>query len=242
MPSSRVRHLSKAPIKEALIDIRVSPREGVTLESFNELVELAKIEYPIEKKSKFFEVTFDMALEVTRSTEPVERGFVLMNSQETQVVQFRLDGFTVNRLKEYDTWKSLFSEAMKWWHLYESQVGPSQITRLGVKFINRILLPDADFPVYLTRPPARPLGMKGKLSNFFYQTQIESDFGITAAVTQWTERTLDDGKIPFLFDIDVSIPVVTPLQKGEMNDKFEQLHQAKNDIFFDSLTKETLRL
>jgi uncharacterized protein (TIGR04255 family) len=241
MPATSTRHLTSPPIKEALIDIRVRAPELGEPESLSPLVGLAKEQYPIEKKSKFFDITLDIEKEIAKSSEPIVRGYILQNPEQSQVVQFRLDGFTINRIKDYQSWDSLFSEAIRWWQEYVKHRGEVEVERVGVKYINRILLPDSDFPTYLTRPPTRPLGVKGQISNFFYQVQVEAENQITAVITQGTERVMVEGKIPFLFDIDASILIGRPLELAELIEKLEQLHETKA-IFFDSFTEATFEL
>jgi uncharacterized protein (TIGR04255 family) len=242
MSSSRVRHLNNAPIKEALIDIRVSQKTGVNLESLRPAVEQAKEEYPIEKKSKLISFLYDMEEEKAKSSEPLVRGYALWNREETQVVQFRLDGFTFNRVKEYQTWEDLYLQATKWWDLYVSVMKPVEVTRLSVKYINRILLPDADYPVYLTRPPARPLGIKGTISQFLYQVTVNTEPNITAVITQAVEPNWEDGKVPVLLDIDVSQQVNLEPKDTRIGSSLAELRLLKNDIFFENLTEEAIKL
>jgi uncharacterized protein (TIGR04255 family) len=69
------------------------------------------------------------------------QGYFWKTSDEKTIVQFRVDGFTFNRLRPYTSWTELFPQALDLWHLYSRVSRPEVITRLAVRYINRIPLP-----------------------------------------------------------------------------------------------------
>ena len=146
MLSARIRHLNEAPIKEALIDFRVDLPSGVNIEAINAIVEVARSAYPIVEPLQTFGAIFDLQeAKVTKVEE--DRGFILWDEKRVQAVQFRLDGFTFNRLKPYESWDALHSEAMKWWEIYHEALKPEALKRTAVKYTNRLLFPDSDFQI-----------------------------------------------------------------------------------------------
>ena len=82
MPSSRVRHLDKAPIQEAVIDFRVELPATTTLEMLKHAVDIAQHSYPKVSSQKRAEFYFDTDLETpTIASGPEQIGFALTSEQ-----------------------------------------------------------------------------------------------------------------------------------------------------------------
>jgi uncharacterized protein (TIGR04255 family) len=240
MLSTRTRHLENAPIKEALIDIKVELPDSVTLEALERAADSAVEIYPKKKRNRRVELVFDTTEEAA-SSEAEDRGFTLWTQDERQAVQFRFDGFTLNRLSPYDEWDPFCAEALRWWRVYESKLSPAKITRVGTRFINRFVLPDQNFGEYLYRPPLPPLGIKnGTLSSFSYRVKMETENGITAIITQLVEPP-EGSTFPLIFDIDVFRKVGTGIEE-DLPEVLSKLHEIKNNIFFEGVTDNALKL
>src|SRR5436190_21056320 len=95
-------------------------------------------------------------VQLTPTASSAEAGLLFYSEDEKAVVQFRLDGFTFNKLQPYSSWEEIFPETWRLWALYQSAIGNVQITRLAVRYINRLALPSGDFGRYLTALPQLP--------------------------------------------------------------------------------------
>ncbi len=112
-----VRHLAHAPIKEALIDFHIKSVGSVNAIALKPLVDAAKSLYGNETTIRQFSGPVMDAQEgkFLSSTEEVHTiGFALSNASKSSILQFRIDGFTHNRLTPYQSWSEFFPEAMHW--------------------------------------------------------------------------------------------------------------------------------
>ena len=150
-------HLSNAPIVEALIDIRVKLSSDFDMIAFLPLRARLADKYPqVQEVSDF-----QLSTEWKPGTEPRASGQVggvrshLLRSHDGRlVVQFRRDGFTFSRLSPYSSWEEVFSEAWLLWELYVETAKPLEVSRLAVRYINRLPLPDTLEHIYENRASA----------------------------------------------------------------------------------------
>jgi uncharacterized protein (TIGR04255 family) len=135
-------HLSKAPIVEGLIDIRVKPADGFEPVGLLAISDLIKEQYPSSKEALRLQASLQFkegqSPEQSLVTEKV--GYRYDSIDGKHVLQVQHGGFTVSRLKPYDTWESLLAETKRLWTLYVAIAKPQAITRVATRFINRIEL------------------------------------------------------------------------------------------------------
>ncbi len=155
-----------------------------------------------------FTQTFQMGEGKSSASEPTQHvdGYLLHTADEKQVFQARMDGFSFNRLKPYETWEALRDEAKRLWGLYEEVASP-EIQRIGLHYINKIdiPMPVRDFKDYLAAGPPVPEGRPQGVNSFFTRVVIaEPKFQATAIITQAFEQIVDPNFLPLYLDIDVS--------------------------------------
>jgi uncharacterized protein (TIGR04255 family) len=243
-----IRHLQNAPIREAIIDLRVKLPSGITHEKLATLQESIKDQYPGKKYRR--ESQFAIKI---KEGEPVKGvlknegvlGYLFLSADNTQIVQFRLDGFTYSKLKPYDSWENLRDEANRLWNLYSGSLNPEIINRVAVRYINNmeIPLPIKDFDEYLTSPPIVPKALPQSLSSFLTRMVIpDPSLPATAIITQSLEPTLKPNLISILLDIDVFREDNFDPNNLSSWDFIEKLRTYKNKIFFESITEKTVEL
>ncbi len=132
-------HYRKAPITEALIDIKTesSPLRFEDLQSLKSHLS----DYPKQETRNFGSVTIEVGKGVASATEQKPWALVFRNNDGNQVVQFRLDGFTFSRLEPYQDWEHLRTEARRLWDIYRAAIGPRKIVRVAVRYINVLNFP-----------------------------------------------------------------------------------------------------
>jgi len=172
-------------------------------------------------------------------------GLMFRSPEEQKVVQARLDGFTFNKLKPYEQWEIFRDEARNLWNVYYKIAKPVRVTRIALRYINRIEIPFPirDFKDYiLTVPEIAPTLPQG-LQQFFMRLDIPMPNTLAMArITQTLAKRTEDQRLPFIFDIDVWQLIDYEGQANEMWDEFEKLREIKNKIFFESITEKTKEL
>ncbi len=237
----------KAPITEALIDIRAQLPESVSLADLENLHALIKAEYPDKKPRKRFEgkIEFKDEKEPIKTSHFQEDGYYFRAPDGKQVVQFRLDGFTFNRLRPYSRWEDLYQEARRLWDIYKTGVKPLLATQVAVRYVNSIEIPSKNFDYddYFTTTPRIPQGLPQILQHFFTRTVIPFlDLGATAVVIQTPSGKQDPVNTAILLDIEVSAQVSLAPEDERIWEIFDNFRKIKNEIFFRSITQKTQEL
>src|SRR5438128_6949079 len=134
-------HYNKAPITEALVDIRVELSSELRFEDLQAFKKHVSSDYPTEETRNLGEgmIQFGAAVQATVQQKPW--GLMFRNSSNTQIVQVRLDGFTFSRLEPYEDFPHLRDEARRLWHIYRELVRPKRISRVAVRYINQLNIP-----------------------------------------------------------------------------------------------------
>jgi uncharacterized protein (TIGR04255 family) len=174
-------------------------------------------------------------------------GLRFTSSDEKQVLQLRRDGFTFSRLAPYTDWEQVFAEATRLYRLYEGVARPQEVTRPAVRYINRMLFPEAevgDFGPFLTVPPRFPSDGAVFLTGFFNRVQLqEPDSSIAATIIQTVQQTPPEpGTVPVILDIDVYEPRNFAPVPDVVLPRFAALRDAKNRYFFASITEKAAEL
>ncbi|OGW55914.1 MAG: hypothetical protein A2Y81_08020 [Nitrospirae bacterium RBG_13_43_8] len=245
---AKYSHLKNAPITEALIDIRIKIRDGFDVHKLELLHGVTAAQYPDKKKRHKWEGRFEFKkgeAPISAGTETID-GYIFTSANGKQLFQARIDGFTFNRLKPYETWEAFRDEALRLWGLYEGLLS-SDITRVALRYINKFdipLFPEPlrDFNEYLTAAPIVPEGLPQGVSSFLTRVVInEPTIEAIAVITQAFEQLVDSRYLPIILDIDV-FKQRDRISEEEAWQTLEALHDFKNKIFFESITEKAKEL
>lgn len=240
--------MKRAPITEALIDFRVQLGEGFSVQKFEEVARQINREYPTRAVIRTVLAKLDLGGPVAKQDlQHGELGVLVKSPDEKTRAQFRMNGFTLNRLEPYTSWKEIYPETIRLWHLYAKVASPLAVVRLAARYINKLNLPlpVADLRDYLIAPPRVPEGLPQVLQAYLTRLIIhDPSVGHSAIVTQSFEpNPVDPEHVTVLLDIDAFRDVsLKPAEQGEIDRVLGQLHDFKNDIFFGSITQKASEL
>lgn len=240
------RHLVNAPITEAIIDFRVKSGQEINPKVFEPLKASLAADFPKALEQTGGTFSFEIGptgVKPAATKEARVRGLILRSNDEKLLAQFRVDGFTLNRLKPYTSWRELFPVAMRLWDLYRFVALPSGVTRLAVRYINSFLLPPdfREMPKYLRAVPTLPPELPRVLSDFQTRTTIRDEAsGAAARVVQVLQSTPNE-RASMILDIDAFTEAGWSPDDPGVAVTLERLRDLKNLIFFNWLTDEMLR-
>lgn len=245
-PKKNMIPYNNPPIVEAILDIKTNLPPEIFLSHLQEFQEFVKSDYPVKKERRSFEggVQFKSgsAPEFKASTEKVD-GFLFHSEDSKSIVQVRLDGFTFNKLRPYSNWEKFSGEAKRLWAQYLKIAKPSSVSRIALRYINRIELPMpfADFQEYILTVPEIASGIPQGLAGFFMRLVIPNEkINATAIVIETIEQMKPDiKKLPLVFDLDVFKSVLIAPDTEKIWAILNQLREYKNQIFDKSLTDKT---
>lgn len=234
--------LKNAPIQEALVDIRVKLPASLEMNKIELIHNLISDKYPEKQIQKKLEAKLELTENEPIKTSDVEiYGYRFLSSDKKQIVQARLNGFTLSKLKPYIKWEQLRDEARLLWKLYFDATSPELITRVALRYINNlnIPMPIKDFGDYLTAPPLVPQELPQGVSSFLTRVAIsEPSIGATAVITHALEPSANPKVLPIILDIDVFRHIERGMEEKDIWKTIEQLRDFKNKIFFSSITEK----
>jgi len=245
--SQEYEHLPKAPIVEAVVDWRSKLSTGFNISRLKE--EAQKVLAPRyrfldELRGFEFGIQTGLAPQVGSHDLGVH-GYRFRSEDERQIATLKREGFSFSRLKPYTQWSEVFAEAERLWKIYVGISGPEEVSRVAVRYINRILLPlpISDFGRYLRAPLPIPPDIPELITSFLFRSILQDPAtGVAVNLTQVVEGQPDGGQLPFILDIDAYIMKNMEPNAPEVTGIFATLREAKNRLFFASLTDETIHM
>lgn len=241
------RHLTNAPITEAIIDFRVKLPSTFTSTEFLKATKDLSNSYPKNEPIRRVKHTFGIEKDGKPFIAPPKdegiQGYFFKSEDEKNITQFRLDGFTFNRLYPYTKWQSVITEAKRTWEIYNSIAAPEAVKRIAVRYINKIdiKLPIKDFNEYLAAPPTIPSSLPQELSQFLTRMVI-SDGDKTINLIQAMEQSTEAKKVTLILDIDVYKSNESGFEMDTIWSQFQELHDLKNKVFFESITEKVAEI
>jgi uncharacterized protein (TIGR04255 family) len=156
-------------------------------------------------------------------------------------VQVRVTGseLTVHGFRPYPGWNTLSADAEWIWQAYSEAFEPRLVTRLGLRYINRIEipLPHERIDDYLRLFPAVDWPLTGYLARM---TIPDLRSGATGLLTIAFEPNpgADAVTAPFVLDLEVWRQGKFELSERFIWGTFRQLREFHNRLFFESLTEQ----
>jgi uncharacterized protein (TIGR04255 family) len=146
MPRTIVKY-AKPPIQEAICEIHFDVKEPLSSEQLEQLKEVWAAKYPnqklVEEKGVKVEVGPD-GVQVVH--DPMGHRLVCRAEDDTRLVQLSGRFIAVNQLKPYPGWEEGFRDTITARAgEAQSHLGPFDIARTGLRYINKIEIPQAPF-------------------------------------------------------------------------------------------------
>jgi len=244
------RYLAHAPIAEAVIDFRTRTPTELKVQTLAELSGAVGANYGPPKDITLFEFGWTQAPGSKPTSQQLDHGVIGFRYEAgdgKHIVQFRKDGFTFSRLAPYSGWDATFAEASRLYQVYVKAAQPEEVTRIAVRYINRLLLPEAhvrDFSPFLTAPPPIPKGVSSLLTGFLMRVQVQDPAtGVAGTITQTIQQGgVEPGKVPVILDLDFYEAGSRSPAPEAVVPRFATLREVKNRYFFASITEATADL
>jgi uncharacterized protein (TIGR04255 family) len=241
-------HLPNAPIVEAVIDIRgraETPWEEAVIQA------TLRTELPGYNQldsQRQFRYNFGMG----PGQEPQHalhdlgwRGLRLQSQDKLHMAQFNRDGFVFSRLYPYASWDQLIDEGMRLWSIHREIARLTEVQRLGLRFINRILLPPkyVDLEDYLRVPPKAPDGLDLPFRGFFHNETLAVTgypYAINIVRTIQGPQPPDHDRVGIILDNDVFTVEPFAFQQETLERRLAEMRWLKNKAFFGTITEKAL--
>ncbi|OFV90127.1 MAG: hypothetical protein A3H95_13875 [Acidobacteria bacterium RIFCSPLOWO2_02_FULL_64_15] len=237
--------LTHPPIQEALVDLRIASTTTIDAGVLEPLKQEFRSRYPKSEPKQRMEARIEQ--QVGRAPTVQARvgfhGLFLKSEDDSRIVQFRTDGFTLNQVAGYTTADDLFTEALALWRAYTHVVRPAATIRVALRYINKLLLPfrhGDHFERFLTAPVAMPAEAPQHVADFLTRAVVvDGSTEATAVVAQRLEPATEK-LTPFTLDIDVFKIGEFSVDPGSLEPLLQRMRELKNRLFFALLTNEAL--
>jgi uncharacterized protein (TIGR04255 family) len=240
-------HLEKAPIVEAAIDIRARAETPWSETTVKAQIEQKVADYSYLDSQQVFrhQLTLNAGKPLEQTVENVGwKGLRIQSSDHLHIAQFNRDGFVFSRLRPYASWVQLEEEALKIWATYEDLARPTQVQRLGLRFINRFDLPPNDlaFEDYLQPAPTPPKNFDVPFHGFMHHDSLAVPGNPYIVNVVRTIQALPEQSVALILDIDAFTVAPFELNREELVRRLLQMRWLKNKVFFGSITEKALNM
>jgi uncharacterized protein (TIGR04255 family) len=238
---------SKPPITEAVLELRfASPISQTAIENAARRFEGA---YPQAEKEEGTEFTIDAAKRDQPLTPQwIWSGLKVHTADRANTLLFRKSTFACIRLAPYLGWEDFRGRAQGAWESFKKSVGSIEVSRIGLRYVNRIDIPNAENPLikideYLNVLPKTPAMLTKPMTSF--TLQAARPIGEDECSVNITSSTLASPLINFAslaLDIDVFRTKDIPRREDQLWPLIEKMREHKNSIFEASVTDKAREL
>jgi uncharacterized protein (TIGR04255 family) len=163
-------------------------------------------------------------------------GYIFHSSDSKNLIQFRMDGFTHNRLAPYAGGDALIDEALRCWPLFVAVAAPGEVKRVSLRYINRMKeLPRDGFRELLTAPPSTSAGAPGDIDGFSSRTTTSDGKGVGSTLNLAFQKAVD-GSYTLTVDIEASLRGALVTEGAQLRAELDRLRTLKNALFFATIT------
>jgi uncharacterized protein (TIGR04255 family) len=243
------RHYSKAPIKEAVIDLKVTFPEDFSVDKFADIH--ARISDRFPTMESIYTATGTFVLEpgspIKAETNQGHNGFLFRSSDNLRLFQATLGGFTFNRLAPYDSWEEFSSDAKDLWEIYKEICSPTHVIRAAIRYINQINIPikgPIDLQDYFRIVPEVPSDLpQANISTYFMQLQLpQPDLNCMLIINEALTPQTSPELLTVILDFDLFRQQTWQSDDEDIWLFLEDLRHRKNQVFDKSLTEKAKEL
>jgi len=240
--SESFEHLANAPIVEAVIHWQARAERKLEPAALLDQLKAKLPNYPHSQRQQEFGVETHISAEGESVRQHhAWHGFRMEDADRRHVAQFTRNGFVFSRLKPYQDWGKFEAEAQRLWSIYRELAEPTEIQRLGVRFINFISVEPKDVATLLTLPPRSPKSIKLPISAFLHQTMFNiPDHPYELNVIQTLQPPAPPERESYGLILDLDVGTTRVVQFDEMDNRLLQMQFIKNKAFFSLLTETAL--
>ena len=241
-------HLQKAPISEAVIEIRgpagIAWEEKRLIDAMQEHI----ITYPEHRPFQAIQMPPPFPTGGEQSATPAKlvgvTGLRFESGDHHSVVMFTSEQFTFSRINSYNSWQPFVGDAIKFWKVHRSVTDQPTIRRIGVRFINRIPISQTKFRLdsYLKGIPSALPGSEPERLAFLHQDIISvPGTNLKASIIKTVQGGIPtDDRLGLILDIDVFDEKAFATDDTVLMARLEQIHHWKNWIFFSIVTNRVI--
>ncbi len=233
----------RPPIVEAVIDFRFGA--PLTEPEIRRVRSRFEGHYPSVEEVQKIEVAIGPGGVVTNSAFD---GFMMRSRNGSDICLVRPSGFTSVRLAPYPGWDAFEATAQENFKSFTNAAGRHKISRIGVRFINRIDIPlkiveGHDLNEFFTVGPSIPENLSNHVNEYSMKFEIvDAETGVKIIVNTGISHPALLECISVLLDIDTIIDRDIPERAVLRWEQVRTLRHVKNRVFENCITDRAKEL
>ena len=236
------------PITEAVIELRFA--DLVDADEIAKVSAALKSIYPVQQPITDIRVHLNLPLpqQPVTTAQPIEtHGNRLSTEDQTQIVLVWPAAFVFSQLAPYPGWEVFFERFSRDWSVWKRTLGYRKISRIGVRYINRIDIPVATAAIiqqedYLNIYPHLPPAFDPITAyNVVAQLPVP-DIGCVLTLNSSAAPSPLLGHAAFIVDQDIAKEGDPPQNDEAIYALLNQIRVKKNDIFEACITPRAREL
>lgn len=244
-PSDSPHTYKHPPIVEAVVEIRFL--HAVSHDRIEAAAHRIKASYEFLDPENTVDFVID-AEKQKASVASQPSGFRLASPNRDELVILRENSFICAKLAPYGGWETLERRTRRDWDLWKKSVGPARISRVGLRYINRLDVPINEATTvgiedYFTVFPRVPEGFFASTSNYAMQISVnvkDCPFGLT--INSGSVPSPLIGHVSFGLDLDLFCESDLPQRDDEMWALLSEMRKVKNLAFENCITRKSREL
>jgi uncharacterized protein (TIGR04255 family) len=224
------------PITEAVIELRFAT--PIEADDIAKVSTALKSFYPRQQPIRGVGVHLNVPSgeQGVTTAQPIEtHGSRLSKEDQSQIVLVWPAMFVFSQLAPYPGWDAFFERFCRDWALWKRTLGYRKITRIGVRYINRIDIPATD-PIiqheeYLNVYPNMPAEFQALMAyNVVAQLSLP-EIGCMLTLNSSSAPSLLLGHAAFIVDQDIAKEGDPPQSDDGIYGLLNQIRVKKNEVF-----------
>ncbi len=238
------RRYRNPPIEEALCEFQFVPGPEWDLTMPGLIWERLKAEYPAKPRSQAVS-TVQVGQQAGGPSIELQQAPPRIQFRSADLRHLVAVGpgvLSVHMLRPYTGWEHLEARVASALLSYCSVAEPVGISRIGVRYINRIVVMAAtvDLSDYFTSPPDPPSALPQQLASFIMRWESSFDDIDGRLVTTFASVPEDGEQCAFILDIDVIREWADPMPIQDAMVALNDL-RARESVVFEALIQDKAR-
>lgn len=236
------------PLLEAVCEFRFVTEGNYSAEQITSFYEMIKGSFPIQKKGKINQIEFKIDAEKTpeENKGSISQDFYEFEQyfSEDEKYSIQLDGgrISIHRIKPYQAWSQFLPLIQTVYGAYVDIFKPKELARVGVRYINEIVLPADGFSFsdYFTLAVSLSSLSDNSRQSIFLGSVFEQEESRDAIKVQFGDKQLPDGTETKAFVLDLDYFLVTPTVALDAVDEWlTTAHTNLENVFEGIVTEKT---
>lgn len=230
--------LNNPPLKEIIFTISFNESLSIQkLDSFKALPEIASLFKVVDKG-------FNTHLVAKKNESPISKtsfdGYVFRSPMPTsRIIQARRGLLSYHKVNGYETFEKLLGELEGYWKLLIQCCGVLTVNNLNVRYLNFIEKSEnEEANDLLTINIKHPFG--NSINNSFTQHTFNYDQNPQIVATVVAAKGKEQDREGIILDIILNKKISASQNYHEIFSSFTDMREAKNDLFFRSITEKTI--